>query len=56
MEESVIQWPLALDGRDMVGAGMTAIVARLDAIVKFSGPSRSHFFEREKCNDSIVLP
>jgi serine/threonine protein kinase len=48
MQESVIQWPLALDGRDMVGAGMTAIVARLDAVVKFSGPSESHFFEREK--------
>jgi len=48
MQESTIQWPLGLDGRDIVGAGMTAIVARLDAVVKFSEPSKSHFFEREK--------
>lgn len=32
----------------MVGAGMTAIVARLDAVVKFNGPLEAHFFEREK--------
>lgn len=32
----------------MVGAGVTAIVARLDAVVKFFGPSESHFFERGK--------
>ncbi|KAH7317623.1 spindle assembly checkpoint kinase [Rhexocercosporidium sp. MPI-PUGE-AT-0058] len=48
MQESVIRWPLALDGNDMVGAGMTAIVARLDAVVKFSGPSELHLLEREK--------
>ncbi len=48
MQESVIQWPLGLDGKDVVGAGITAIVARLDAVVKFSGPSESHFLEREK--------
>ena len=48
MQESVIQWPLALDGRDMVGGGMTAIVARLDAVVKFSAPTESLLFEREK--------
>jgi serine/threonine protein kinase len=48
MQESVIQWPLGLDGKDIVGAGITAIVARLDAVVKFSGPSESHLFEREK--------
>ena len=48
MQESVIQWPLALDIRDLAGAGTTAIVARLDAVVKFSRPSGSRFFEREK--------
>ena len=32
----------------MVGAGITAIVARLDAVVKFFGPSELKFFEREK--------
>jgi len=30
MHESVIQWPLGLDDKDLVGAGNTAIVARLD--------------------------
>lgn len=48
MPESLIQWPLGLNGGDIVGAGMTAIVARLDAVVKFYGPSDSQFFEREK--------
>jgi serine/threonine protein kinase len=48
MQESVIQWPLGLDVKDLVGAGITAIVARLDAVVKFFGPSESHLFEREK--------
>jgi serine/threonine protein kinase len=48
MQESVIQWPLGLDGNDLVGAGVTAIVARLDAVVKFFKPSESHLFEREK--------
>lgn len=48
MQESAIRWPLGLDGKDLVGAGVTAIVARLDGVVKFSGPSESHFLEREK--------
>jgi serine/threonine protein kinase len=48
MQESVIQWPLGLDRNDLVGAGVTAIVVRLDAVVKFFEPSRLHFFEREK--------
>ncbi|KAF1964438.1 hypothetical protein BU23DRAFT_594155 [Bimuria novae-zelandiae CBS 107.79] len=34
MQESAIQWPLGLDTKDLVGAGVTAIVARLDAVVK----------------------
>ncbi|KAF2245229.1 kinase-like protein [Trematosphaeria pertusa] len=48
MQESVIQWPLGLDLKDLAGAGVTAIVARLDAVVKFFGPLESRFFEREK--------
>ena len=48
MQESVIQWPLGLDGKDLVGVGISAIVARLDAVVKFFGPSELHFLEREK--------
>lgn len=46
--ESNIQWPLGLDRKDLVAAGITAIVARLDAVVKFFHPSDSHYFEREK--------
>jgi serine/threonine protein kinase len=48
MQESVIQWPLGLDVKDLAGAGVTAIVARLDAVVKFFAPSELRFFEREK--------
>lgn len=48
MQESVIQWPLGLGRSDLLGAGVTAIVVRLDAVVKFFEPSRSHFLEREK--------
>lgn len=48
MRESAIQWPLGLGARDLVGAGITAVVARLDAVVKFCEPSQSHFLEREK--------
>jgi serine/threonine protein kinase len=48
MQKSVITWPLGLNRKDLVGAGVTAIVARLDAVVKFFGPSESDFFEREK--------
>jgi serine/threonine protein kinase len=48
MQESVIQWPLGLDGKDLVGAGNTAIVARLDAVVKFFPSQKLHMLEREK--------
>ncbi|KAF1995216.1 spindle assembly checkpoint kinase [Amniculicola lignicola CBS 123094] len=48
MQESVIQWPLGLDGKDLVGAGISGIVVRLDAVVKFYKPSQLHFLEREK--------
>ncbi|GAO17465.1 uncharacterized protein UV8b_05982 [Ustilaginoidea virens] len=48
MQESVIRWPLGLDGRDLVGVGVTAVVARLDAVVKHFGPTERPFLEREK--------
>jgi len=48
MHKSVIQWLLGLNGKDIVGASIIAIVARLDAIIKFSGPSESHLLEQEK--------
>ncbi|KAH9872106.1 hypothetical protein J1614_006367 [Plenodomus biglobosus] len=48
MQESVIQWPLGLDIRDLVGAGITATVARLDAVVNIFQPSELGFREREK--------
>lgn len=44
----MVQWPLGLGREDVVGAGITAIVARLNAVVKFCDPSDSHFLEREK--------
>ncbi|EJP62102.1 spindle assembly checkpoint kinase [Beauveria bassiana ARSEF 2860] len=46
--EYTIRYPCGLNGRDIVGAGITAIVARLDAVVKFSQPSERHFLERER--------
>lgn len=48
MQESVIRWPLGLDLKDLVGAGTSGIVVRLDAVVKVYDPSRSRFLEREK--------
>jgi hypothetical protein len=48
MYESVIQWPLGLDGKELVGAGNTAIVARLDAVIKFFPSQKIHMLKREK--------
>jgi serine/threonine protein kinase len=50
MEDS-IRYPCGLDGRDVVGAGITGIVARLDAVIKFVGSSKRfkhEMIEREK--------
>lgn len=48
MQDSVIQWPLGLGSKDLVGAGITAVVARLDAVVKFCDSSQLPLLEREK--------
>lgn len=48
MHESVIQWPLGLDGKELVGAGNTVIVARLDAVIKFFPSQKLHMLQREK--------
>ncbi|KAF2757102.1 kinase-like protein [Pseudovirgaria hyperparasitica] len=48
MQQCDIQWPRGLGGGDLVGAGTTAIVARLDAVIKFCQPWDSHFLDREK--------
>ncbi|MCJ1412918.1 hypothetical protein MMC19_007018 [Ptychographa xylographoides] len=44
----VIQYPLGLGMRDLVGVGITAFVGRLDAVIKFSKPSECDLMEREK--------
>ncbi|KAF1352745.1 kinase-like protein [Lizonia empirigonia] len=46
MQESVIQWPLGLDRNDLVGAGVTAIVVRLDAFA--SQTSIRQYIARQK--------
>lgn len=46
--EYKLQYPCGLTGRDLVGAGITSIVARLDAVIKFSRPENTRFLEREK--------
>jgi serine/threonine protein kinase len=47
MPEFGIKWPLGLGRKDLVGAGITAIVVRLDAVVKFFQPTELQFLERE---------
>ncbi|KFY11424.1 hypothetical protein V492_04473 [Pseudogymnoascus sp. VKM F-4246] len=44
----IIQYPHGVDGRDILGAGTTAIVARLDAVIKFADASEQPFMDREK--------
>jgi serine/threonine protein kinase len=44
-----IRYPYGLNGQDIVGFGITALVARLDAVVKFARPTELPFIEREKC-------
>lgn len=48
LKDNTVQYPLGLGGRDVVGMGITALVTRLDAVVKFSKSSEWHFVEREK--------
>lgn len=43
------QYPCGLNHQDIVGMGVTALVARLDAVVKFAPHIDLPFLEREKC-------
>ncbi|ELR08952.1 serine/threonine protein kinase [Pseudogymnoascus destructans 20631-21] len=43
-----IQYPHGIDGKDIVGAGITAMVARLDAVIKFSSTSDRPLMEMER--------
>lgn len=46
-----IQFPHGVDGKDILGAGITAIVARLDAVIKFTSTTSNRplmEMEREK--------
>ncbi|RDL33208.1 Uncharacterized protein BP5553_08647 [Venustampulla echinocandica] len=45
--DQTIQFPLGIDRQDVVGLGITALVARLDAVIKFGRPSELPLRERE---------
>lgn len=47
-KEYTIEYPYSLDGRDLVGAGITAMVVRLNAVLKFANFTDPLFLEREK--------
>ena len=47
-EEYAAHYPCGLNGHDVVGIGVTALVARLDAVIKFVRPTEVPFIEREK--------
>jgi len=44
-----IHYPYGLNGQDIVGVGITALVAYLNTIIKFARPTKLPFIEREKC-------
>ncbi|KFY61920.1 hypothetical protein V496_04792 [Pseudogymnoascus sp. VKM F-4515 (FW-2607)] len=46
--DQAIKYPYGLDGKDIVGVGITAVVARLDAVVKFAAASERPYMERER--------
>jgi len=48
LTEYTVCYPYGLNGQDVVGYGITGLVARLDAIIKFVRPSKLQFIEREK--------
>src|SRR5271155_3325696 len=47
--DHTIRYPCGLDGKDVVGMGITALVARLDAVIKFAPLTELPFIEREMC-------
>jgi hypothetical protein len=46
--DHTIQYPLGINRRDVVGLGITALVARLDAVIKFARRAELPLLEREK--------
>lgn len=46
--DQAIKYPYGLDGKDIVGVGITAVVARLDAVVKFAAATERLYMERER--------
>lgn len=46
--DETIEFPLGLGHQDVVGLGITALVARLDAVIKFGRRSELPLLEREK--------
>ncbi|KAK0119364.1 hypothetical protein ONS95_010816 [Cadophora gregata] len=47
--DNSIQYPLGIKRQDVVGLGITALVARLDAVIKFGRRTELPLLEREKC-------
>ena len=47
--DHTIQFPCGLNSQDVIGMGITALVARLDAVIKFAPHTELPFLEREKC-------
>lgn len=48
MTDYTVQYLCGLSGKDVVGMGITAVVARLDAVIKFTPDTELPFMEREK--------
>jgi len=46
--DHTIQYPLGINRQDVVGLGVTALVARLDAVIKFARRTELPLLEREK--------
>jgi len=46
--DHTIQYPLGINRQDVVGLGITALVARLDAVIKFARRTELPLLEREK--------
>jgi len=47
-KDNIIQYPPGLGGRDVVGIGIIALIAHLNAIIKFSKPLEWRLIDREK--------
>jgi hypothetical protein len=47
--EYTVHYPYGLTGKDLVGMGITTLVARLDAVIQFARSTELPLIEREKC-------